>query len=107
MNLARVLLAVAVAFGVSCGSVPDAVRYSQEAAVSQAEEDFEAGKPRIYAAGGIAIFEPGVEDSQKALVARLPRDGSLAGCTNPKVGYSVDFARAYNRRIVELLQGKS
>jgi hypothetical protein len=77
-----------------------------EAARKRAQRDFAAGRPKVYSAGGYAIFEPGITERQRALVADLPRDGSLAGCTNPKVRYSISFATAYNQEIVSLLKGR-
>lgn len=95
---------------VSCSSAsngssgrPD---FSPEAGARQARLDFAAGKPKVYEAGGYAVFEPGITVDQKALVAKLPRDGSLTGCTNPNVQYSIAFAAAYNQQIVSLLQSK-
>ena len=92
----------------ACSSLPritdTPTQFTPEAAKRRAQRDFVAGRPKIYSAGGYAIFEPGLTDNQRALVADLPRDGSLAGCTNPKVGYSIGFATAYNQEIVSLLR---
>ena len=94
----------------SCGSVSKGtsgpLNLSPGAGARQAQLDFAAGKPKVYEAGGYAVFEPGIKDDQRALVAKLPRDGSLAGCTNPKVQYSMGFATAYNQQIVSLLQSQ-
>jgi hypothetical protein len=81
-------------------------RLTPNAARQQARQDFAAGRPQIYSAGGYAIIEPGITDAQKAAVAALPRNGSLAGCTNPKVRYSIGFATAYNHEIIVLLQNR-
>ncbi len=81
---------------------------ADEAAREQARRDFAAGKPKIYEAGGDAIYEdiyePGISDNQRHLVARFPRDGSLTGCANSRVGYARSFATAYNQEIVSLVQ---
>ena len=94
----------------ACSSPPRtttaATNLTPEAAKQRAQRDFAAGRPKIYSAGGYAIFEPGITDRQRALVADLSRDGSLAGCTNPKVRYSISFATAYNQEIVSLLRGR-
>jgi hypothetical protein len=101
------LLAGLITIG-GCSSPPETPdtpdRFTPEAARQRAQRDFAAGRPRIYSAGGRATFEPGITEDQRALVAQLPRDGSLAGCTNPKVRHSIPFATAYNRKIVTLLQ---
>jgi hypothetical protein len=106
----RILALIVGLMFVSCSSVPKAKGGSSSLSpadgVRQAQLDFAAGKPKIYEAGGYAVFEPGIKDGQKALVAKLPRDGSLAGCTNPKVQYSIGFATAYNQQIVSLLLSK-
>jgi hypothetical protein len=61
-----------------------------------------AGTPKIYRAGGFAIFEPGISESERKLVARWPRDNSLAGCINPRAPYAEKFVTAYNREMVAL-----
>ncbi|MEQ1752013.1 MAG: hypothetical protein ABL974_21510 [Prosthecobacter sp.] len=107
MKIAHLALAVGLLMFVSCSSVFNGTSrpssLSPEAGKRQAQRDFAAGKPKVYEAGGYAVFVPGITDDQKALVAKLPRDVSLAGCTNPKVQYSMGFATAYNQQIVSLL----
>jgi hypothetical protein len=88
----------------SCRSTPVVGELSPKAATRQAQQDYTRGHPKIYKAGGYVAYEPGILDNQQLLVANLPRDGSLAGCTNPNVRYSIDFATAYNREIVSLIQ---
>lgn len=102
LSLASVLLLGACRSSPEVSATPR--RLTPAAARQLAHRDFDAGQPKIYCAGGIAVFEPGITESQKPLVAALPRDSSLAGCTNPKVGYSIGFATAYNQEIVSLLQ---
>lgn len=108
MNITHLALITGLTMFVSCRSLPNGRRDSRglspETAMRQAQLDFAAGKPKIYEAGGYALFEPGIRCGQKALVAQLPRDRSLAGCTNPKVKYSIGYATAYNQQIVSLLQ---
>jgi hypothetical protein len=108
MSITHLALITGLTMFVSCGSLPNGTSgssgLSPEVGMRQAQLDFTGGKPKIYEAGGYAVFEPGIKDEQKALVAKLPRDGSLAGCTNPKVKYSIGFATAYNQQIVSLLQ---
>ena len=108
MSITHLALITGLTMFVSCRSLPigtsDSPGLTPEAAMRQAQLDFAAGKPKIYEAGGYAVFEPGIKDGQKALVATLSRDGSLAGCTNPKVKYSIGYATAYNQQIVSLLQ---
>jgi len=88
----------------SCTSVPVVGEFSPQAAKRQAQQDYARGHAKIYEAGGYATYEPGILNDQRIIVANLPRDGSLAGCTNPKVRDSVDFATAYNREIIFLMQ---
>jgi hypothetical protein len=99
-----ILLAVAALVAGSCAGTPIVGEFSPQAAQRQAQKDFAAGTPKIYLAGGIAAYEPGIGDSEKALVAKLPRDGDLAGCTNPHAPYAVSYATAYNREMVSLLR---
>jgi hypothetical protein len=99
------LAPIAAAILCSCVSTPLVGSLSPQAARREAERDFTAGTPKIYIAGGFAVFEPGIPDNDKAFVAKLPRDGSLAGCTNPKVQYSVGYATAYNKEIISLIRG--
>lgn len=110
MRIIHLTLMVGLVIFVSCSSDSNRPRVSSslspEAGSRQARLDFAAGKPKIYEAGGYAVLEPGMKDEQRALVARLPRDGSLAGCTNPKVQYSMGFATAYNQQMVSLLQSR-
>src|SRR4030095_993084 len=87
----------------SCASMPLIGELSPQAARQQARRDFAAGAPKIYRAGGRASFEPGITETQRHLVAGLPRDSSLVGCTNPRVQYSAAFATAYNQEIISLL----
>jgi len=96
-------MAVALIF-CSCSSTPFVGSLSPQAAKRQAQRDFAAGKPEIYKAGGYASFEPGIEESQKPLVAKLPRDSRLVGCTNPNVQYSEGYATAYNKEIIFLMK---
>ena len=79
-------------------------QFSPVSAKAQAGKDFAAGKPRIFLAGGYAAFEPGIADNEHGLVAKLPRDESLTGCTNPLVQWSEGYATAYNREIIRLLE---
>ena len=93
----------------SCQSPPEPKaeapsHLSVEAARNRAQKDFAAGKPVVFVAGGYASYEPGIAESQKPLVAGLPRNNSMAGCTNPLVSQSVSFATAYNKEMVRLLQ---
>lgn len=88
----------------SCASVPYLGSLSPQTATRQARSDFAAGHPRLYLAGGYASYAPGIEGHEK-LVKRLPRDSSLAGCTNPKLQYSKEFATAYNKEMILLLEG--
>lgn len=107
MNTMRFPLVTAAVFAIflgACAAGPSASQYSPDAARKEARKDFQAGRPKIYLAGGIAVYEPGIAENEKGLVAKLPRDGSLAGCTNPKGPYSTGFATAYNAEIVTLLQ---
>ena len=80
--------------------------FSATAARQQAQHDFAIGKPEIYSAGGYAVFEPGIQDNEKALVADLPINGRLAGCTNPLLMYSEEYATAYNQEIIALIKKK-
>src|SRR5688500_18707861 len=107
------LAAVTATLLCSCASTPTANSQhrpppsgdlSPQAARRQAKHDFTRGAPKIYEAGGFAVFEPGIAANDKALVAKLPRDGRLAECTNPKVRFSVSYATAYNEEIISLLR---
>lgn len=97
-------LSVATAVFASSQAAPPVEDLSPKAARAQARRDFASGHPQIYKAGGFEIFEPGITEEQKKLVAHLPRNGSLAGCTNPKGLQAVEFATAYNQEIVILVQ---
>lgn len=103
-NIARSSLVTAAVILTSCSSIPYVGDLSPQAARIQAQRDYAAGHPQIYKWGGYAACEPGIEDDQKILVEHLPRNGSLAGCTNPKVRYSVGFATAYNQEIISLIR---
>jgi hypothetical protein len=104
MKLSALTLALAAALLGACASTPLAGKLSPSAARQQAQADFAAGRPMIYSAGGIALFDPGIAPGDRALVAKLPRNGRLAGCTNPQVRYSVDYATAYNQEMIALLR---
>lgn len=104
MKSASIALTAAATILCSCASTPFVGDLSPQAARRQAQRDFTAGAPKIYAAGGFAVFEPGIADKDKTLVAKLPRNGRFAGCTNPKVRYSVGYATAYNQEIISLLR---
>lgn len=88
----------------SCSSTPFIGSLSPQAGKRQAQRDFSAGKPKIYEAGGFATYEPGIEENQKALVAKLPRDSSLAGDANNKALHSDGYATAYNKEIIFLMK---
>jgi len=103
MNISRLALVAVLLILCSCSSVPIVGSLSPQTARRQAQRDFASGHSKLYEAGGYASYVPGIE-GYEALVAKLPRDASLAGCTNPKVGYSDGFATAYNKEIVLLLQ---
>ena len=104
MNLLRFTFIAAMLTVCSCSTTPIVGSLSTHAGKRQAEQDFAAGNPQIYVAGGYASFEPGIADDQKALVAKLPRNTSMTGCTNPKAQDSVGYAKAYNQEIIVLLQ---
>src|SRR5262245_19416210 len=97
MNRSRLVLVFATTVLYACASTPFVGELSPQAARQQARRDFAVGAPKIYRAGGRASFEPGISERQRHLVAGLPRDSSLVGCTNPRVQYSASFATAYNR----------
>ena len=104
MNLLRFIFIVAILTACSCSTTPIVGSLSPQAGKRQAERDFAAGNPQIYKAGGYASFEPGISSDQESLVAKLPRNTSLTGCTNPKAQDSVGYAKAYNQEIIVLLQ---
>jgi len=106
MKVCQFALLTSAALLCSCASTPFIGELSPQAARRQADRDFAAGVPKIYRAGGFAVSEPGILESQKHLVAQLPRDGSLSGCTNPRAPYAEGFVTAYNQEIVSLLQRK-
>src|SRR5262245_51355792 len=90
---------VVAALFCSCASTPFVGGLSPQAARQQARRDFADGTPKIYRAGGRGSYEPGIPETQRHLVAGLPRDSSLVGCTIPRVQYSAGFATAYNQEI--------
>lgn len=94
----------AVALLCSCAVTPVPGSLSPQSGRRDAQRDFAAGHPKIFLAGGRAAFEAGITDRDKALVAKLPRDGSLSGCTNPNGEYAVGYATAYNREVIALLR---
>lgn len=69
----------------------------------QAQKDYTQGRPCVYVAGGYAISEPGIPENRKSLVRNLPRNWSMAGCTNPLVADSERYAAAYNAKIASLM----
>lgn len=103
MNKLAVILILTASFLGACAT-PFIGKFSVQAARRQARQDYAAGTPKIYRAGSRASYEPGISESQRQLVAGLPRDGSMVGCVNPQVQYSKDFATAYNQEIISLLQ---
>jgi len=101
-----VSLALVLTIFTACGATPEAGNLSAFAGTKQAERDFAAGHPKIYLTGGVVVYEPGVSDKDKDLVAKLPRDGSLSGCTNPRAPHAGPFVTAYNTEIILLLRKK-
>lgn len=74
---------------------------SIHAARNEARRDLQAGHPKIYVAGTIGGYEPGVPPTARSLVARLPRSSKLPmGCTNPYAKEGIAYAKAYNEVIV-------
>jgi hypothetical protein len=69
----------------------------------QAQKDYTQGRPCVYVAGGYLSSEPGIPESRKSLVRNLPRNWSMAGCTNPLVVHSEKYAAAYNAEIISLM----
>ncbi len=104
MNHFTLILISFTTFLCSCSSTPIVGDLSPQSGSRQAQRDYTSGHPKIYEAGGYAVYEPGIPDDERTIVATLPRNGSLAGCTNPKVRYSVGYASAYNREILSLIK---
>lgn len=98
-------LLLAAALAVSCASAPIIGSLSPQAAAREAWRDIASGKMKLYRAGTEASYEVGVQPEDQDLVRRLPRDNSLPqGCTNPNAGSAIEYARAYNVRIVRYLR---
>jgi hypothetical protein len=104
MNLSRFIVFGAMLMICSCSTTPIIGSLSPQAGKRQAERDFAAGKPQIYLAGGFGSYEPGISPDQESLVAKLPRNPSMTGCTNPKAQDGDGYAKAYNQEIIVLLQ---
>jgi len=98
-------LLLAAALAASCASTPIVGSLSPEAAAREAWRDIASGKMKLYRAGTLGSYEVGVEPEDQDLVRRLPRDNSLPqGCTDPNAGSAIEYARAYNVRIVRYLR---
>ena len=98
-------LFLAAALAASCASTPIVGNLSPQAAAREAWRDIASGRMKLYRAGGIASTEVGVEPEDRDLVRRLPRDDSLShGCDDPNLTSEVEYARAYNVRIVRYLR---
>jgi hypothetical protein len=101
MLLRLVILFVSAAFSVSCANAPFFGSLSPEAAVREAHRDIASGHMKLYRAGTRASYEVGVEQSDLALVASLPRDNRLSrGCMDSLASEHAEYARAYNTEIV-------
>jgi acetyl-CoA acetyltransferase len=98
-------LRLAAALAVSCAATPFVGSLSPQAAAREAWRDIASGRMKLYRAGGRASTEVGVEPEDRDLVRRLPRDDSLShGCDDPNLSFEVEYARAYNVRIVRYLR---
>jgi hypothetical protein len=88
----------------SCSTTSTGGSISVQAARSEARRDLQTGHPKIYVAGTIGVYEPGVPAKARSLVARLPRSSQLPmGCTNPHAKEGIAYAQAYNEVIVSQL----
>ena len=103
--LLPLLLAVVTTLVPSCASTPVFGSLSPQAAAREAWNDIASGRMKLYRAGTEASYEVGVEPEDQELVRKLPRNDSLpSGCTNPNASAAVEYARAYNVRIVRYLR---
>ncbi len=102
--LALLLTATSILF-TSCASTPVFGSLSPEAAAREAWNDIASDRMKIYLAGTRATSEVGVEPEDRELVRKVPRNRSLpSGCDDPNASAAVEYARAYNIRIVRYLR---
>jgi hypothetical protein len=96
----------------SCGSSrPDTDRaggsrdLSVAAALKEAADDIRSNRAKIYEAGTIGPYEPGISDDDRQTVASLPRSGDLPmGCTEPRALRAAAYAEAYNRAVLAAIR---
>jgi hypothetical protein len=110
MELPRMRFVLLTAFAsliCSCASTPLIGSLSPQAAQREAHRDIQSGRMKIYLAGTIGTYEVGVDERDRALVAKLPRAKTLpVGCNHPEASAGIDYARAYNKEIIHYLRGQ-
>jgi len=106
------LLGLVVALSTSCAherseahAVADVSSrdYSPAAALRDAAADLAVGCPKVYIAGTFAVGEIGINNSNRAVVASLPRWYLPFGCTTPHASEAATYAETYNRAVADEL----
>jgi hypothetical protein len=89
----------------SCASTPVFGSLSPQTAAREAWNDIASDRMKIYLVGAHATDEVGISPEDETLIRKLPRNHSLpSGPNDPNATAAIEYARAYNERIVRYLR---